>query len=187
LKNVSDPDVRKLLFELLYKKEIDTLLDVIEAYSNSAEDPKEKENFISLLTYFKNNKDGLISYKRRGSDLPVPPADDVVYRGCGAMESNVFSIIGRRMKRRRTNWSIKGGNNLARILTLKSTGKLSENLRNIVTFILPEKFEEKIQTALSAADVPQSVGKGWNGFRQANVPNPPQWFRAISAYHSLCD
>ena len=187
MKYVGNPDARKLILKLLYSKQIDDLLDVIEAYSNSTEDPKEKENFITLLTYFKNNKDGLTSYKRRELDLPPSSEDDVIYRSCGAMESNVFSIIGRRMKRRRTNWSINGGNNLARLLTLKSTGKLSETLRNLVTCVLPVKYEEEIQTTFSAAQIPQFVGKGWNGFKQANISNSPQWVKNISAFKPLYD
>lgn len=178
LEYVSDPGVRKNIFNLLYSGQIDTLLDVIEAYSNSTEDEKERDNFLQLLTYFRNNKDGLVSYKKRGLDLPTP-LGDLAYRGCGAMESNVFSIIGRRMKRHRTNWSIKGGNNLARLLTLKSTGKLTRVLHNFISVVLPAKYEEEIKTAFSAAKIPQSIGKGYSGVKQVNFPNPPQWLKGI--------
>jgi hypothetical protein len=183
---VKDENAQKLIRKLLYSKQIDKMLEVIEAYSNSTDDEKEKENFLRLLTYFQNNKDGLIAYHRRGLNLPTPP-DGLVYRRLGAMESNVFSIIGRRMKRNRTNWSIKGGNNLARLLTLKSTNKLTETLRNFAHTILPERNEKQVQTALSAGRVQKCVGKGYDGVKRASFSNPPEWFRNISAFKSICD
>jgi len=185
---VKDPDARKVISELLYSKQINLLLEVIEAYANSTDGredgEKEKEGFLKLLTYFKNNKDGLVSYHRRGLDLPPPP-DGIVYRRCGAMESNVFSIIGHRMKRNRTNWSVKGGNNLARFLTLKSTRKLHEILSSISTTILPPKYEEKVQIALSSSKIPKSVGKGYGGVKQSSISNAPSWVKNVLNFKSL--
>jgi len=173
-KYVRDPEARKNIFRLLYSKQIDLMFNVIDAYANSTGDPLEEERYRALETYFKNNRDGLILYKRRGLDLPAPPKG-IVYRNCGAMESNIFSLIGRRMKRRRTNWSISGGNNMARLLTLKATGRLSE----AVTGFLPEKFDQVIQTPLSAAKSPASVGKGYNGFAKAEIPSSLPWMKDI--------
>jgi hypothetical protein len=184
-RHISDPEARKLIFKLLYSKQIDTLLEVIEAYSNSTEDDSERNNILQLLSYFKNNKDGLVSYKRRGIDLS-PPSDNIEYRGCGAMESNVFSIIGRRMKHRRANWSINGGNNLARFLTLKSTGKLSETLKNLTSVVLPSTYEHEIQTILSSAKIPKAVGKGYSGVKQSSIPNTQKWLRNVLSFDSLC-
>ena len=185
LRHVSDPDARKIIFKLLYSKQIDLLLDVIEAYSNSTEDEKEQQNYLDLLSYFKNNKDGLISYKRRGIDLPKPPKN-LEYRGCGAMESNVFSIIGHRMKHRRANWSIRGGNNLAKLLTLKATGKLSETLSKLASIILPERYAQEVQTVLSATKIPQREGKGYNGFAHATIPPSMPWMKDLFALKPIC-
>ena len=167
--HVSDPDARKLIMKLLYSKKIDRVLEVIDAYANSTGDEKEEKHYRALETYFRNNRDGLILYKRRGLDLPGPP-DGLVYRNCGAMESNIFSLIGRRMKRRRANWSIDGGNNMARVLTLKATGRLSRALSSFATMCLPEQYTQPVETILSAAKSPQRVGKGYNGFRHAAIP-----------------
>jgi hypothetical protein len=156
------------------------MFDVIDAYANSTWDSLEEERYRALETYFKNNRDGLILYKRRNIDLPVPP-DGVVYRNCGAMESNIFSLVGRRMKRRRTNWSISGGNNMARLLTLKATGRLSESM----TGFLPEKFDEIIQVQLSAAKSPARVGKGYNGFAKAEIPSALPWMKEIFRIKTL--
>jgi hypothetical protein len=94
-----------------------------------------------------------------------------------AMESNIFSLIGRRMKRRRTNWSINGGNNMARLLVLKAT----RHLKEAVTDLLPEKFEQIIQTPLSASKSPVRVGKGYDGFAHATIPPSQKWMKDIFA------
>ena len=185
LRYVADPDARKLIFKLLYSKQIDLLLEVIDAYSNSTGDEKERENYLQLLKYFQNNKDGLISYKLRGIDLP-PPSEGVEYRGCGAMESNVYSIIGQRMKHRRASWSIKGGNNLAKLLTLRTTGKLTSALSRLASIVLPERYAEEIQTVLSASKTPQRVGKGYNGFTHAAIPPSQKWMKDIFAFKPIC-
>jgi hypothetical protein len=184
LRYVSDPDARKLILKLLYSKQIDTLLDVIEAYSNSTEDEKERENYLNLLKYFQNNREGLILYKRRGLDLPEPPKD-IEYRNCGGMESNIFSLIGRRMKRNRTNWSIRGGNNMARLLCLKATGQLSSTLFGTISMVLPEKYSQTIETTLSSVKIPQRIGKGYNGFAQASIPLSQGWMKDLFAFKPI--
>ena len=181
---VSDPEARKIIFKLLYSKQIDLLFKVIEAYSNSTGDPKEQENYLQLLKYFQSNNDGLTSYKRRGLDLP-PPSDGVEYRGCGAMESNIYTIISHRMKHRRANWSIRGGNNLARLLTLKATGKLSEVLSGLVSMTLPLKYSEEVQTVLSSSKISERIGKGYNGFSKSTIPTTLKWMKDLFALKPL--
>ncbi len=181
---VSDPDARKIIFKLLYTKQIDLLLDVIEAYSNSTDDEKERNDFLALLTYFRNNKDGLTPCHRQRLDLPKPP-EGIEYRRMGCMESNIFTIIGNRMKCRRALWSIEGGNNLARLLCLKATKKLSETLQSLTATILPEKYAEEIKV-LTPSKVAKSVGKGYVN----KAPSPPatpdyKWLREIGALRPL--
>jgi len=186
LQYVSDPDARKVIFNLLYSKQTDLLLNVIEAYSNSTEDEKERDNFLTLLTYFQNNKDGLVPCHRKGISLPEPP-EGIEYRRMGCMESNIFTIIGNRMKGRRALWSIDGGNNLARLLCLKATKKLSEVLQSLTISALPEKYAEEIRV-LSPSKIAKSVGKGYNGFsKAASCPATPdyKWLRSIGALRPL--
>ena len=75
------------MFKLLYSKNIDDLLIYIYALANSVDDEDQEEKLRALHTYFTNNRKGLISYRRRGLDLPEPP-EGKQYRGMGAMESN---------------------------------------------------------------------------------------------------
>jgi len=181
-----DENARKTMLDLLYSKDIDGLLTYIDALANSMEDEKRETSLRELHTYFTNNKEGLIPYYRRGLDLPQPP-EGKEYRGMGAMESNVFTIIGNRMKGRRACWSIEGGNNLARLLCLKTTQKLSAALQNITSFVLPERYAQEIITGFSSSRVAKSVGKGYNGIHQATFPATPdyKWLRDIGALQPL--
>jgi hypothetical protein len=176
LRLVSDLEARRIILSLLYSGQIGLLLTVIEAYSNSTMDEAERENYLQLHSYFSSNKDGLIPYHRRGLDLPKPP-NGKEYRRLGAMESNIFTIIGNRMKGRRACWSIAGGNNLVRILCRKHTGRLSDALENLDRFALPEKYAAEIQIEISAAKVPKREGVGYNGFRCATTLPTQRWLR----------
>jgi len=170
LRYVSDIDARKTIKRILHSKDIDLLLTVVEAYANSTMDQEEQENYLQLLNYFRNNKDGLVPFHRRGLDIPEPPKGKV-YRRLGAMESNVFTIIGNRMKGRRACWSIKGANNLARLLCLKHTDRLKEFLENMSSSVIPEVYVEEVVAKTSAAMIPEQTGKGYNGFRQTLLPS----------------
>ena len=179
-KHVSDPDAHELVTETLRSKDIDLLLHVIEVEALSAEDEESRENYSKLLNYFQGNKDGLIPYHRRGLDIPEPP-DGKVYRRMGAAESNIFTIIGNRMKGRRRCWSIRGGDNLARLLCLKHTGKLRSIMDSLSAVALPERYAEEVKVEFSAAKVPQREGKGYNGFRQMLIPSSQKWFKDLAS------
>lgn len=183
-----DPDARKTIMESLYSKQTDLLREVIEAYSNSTENETEKDNYLKLHEYFTNNKDWLIPCHRRGMTLPPPP-EGKEYRRMGTMESNVFSIIGNRMKGRRACWSISGGNNLARLLCLKLTGRLSDTLQNLTACVLPERYAEELPIILSAK-IPSREGKGYNGFHNATsfpATVDYKWLRGMGTLRPLAE
>ena len=178
--NVKDKSKRAVLLELLSKGKTNDVFSCIEGYINSSEDKEEINGLKALETYFSANRAGLVAIKDR--DLDLPEGDNKKeYRHLGCMESNIFSIIGNRMKGRRACWSIEGGNNLARLLCLKTTGYLSERIRAIGTVCLPEKYAEEKTITLSAAKVSLRVGKGYNGFTQGGA------FPATSSYKWLRD
>ena len=177
---VRNPKMQKAIFTLLYTKRIDDMLDFIEALSNSVDDEAEEEGLRVLHAYFTNNKDGLVGCHRRGLALPEPP-DGKEYRRLGAMQSNIFTIIGNRMKGGRACWSIDGGNNLARLLTLKHTGKLHETLDGLTNWVLPAKYAEEVTVKITPRQIPMRVGKGYEGRHAASFPSKPEykWLRAI--------
>ena len=180
-KLVASPDAKKAILKLLYAKEmdVDLLLHVIETEALSTDDEKERDNYMELHTYFQNNRDGLVPYQRRGLDIPAPP-EGKSYRGMGAMESNVFTIIGNRMKGGRCLWSISGGNNLARLLCLYHTKRLSAVIDGIGNHVLPERYEKEVAVKTSAANVPQREGKGYDGFHHYNVPSAQKGLKDIA-------
>lgn len=172
--NVSDPAMKKEIFRLLYSKKIDDLLVYIEALSNSVEDEKEREKLTTLHTYFTTNKDGLTSWHLRGLNLPKPP-EGKEYHRLGAMESNIFTIIGNRMKGGRACWSVNGGNNLARLLTLKHTNKLHNTLDLLTNCFLPQKLAEEITVRMSASQAPKQDGRGFEPVRAGAAPATPDY------------
>ncbi len=174
---VHDAEKRKVLFELLYSKRTEDMFNCIEAYINCSENESEITDLKRLYTYFNSNKEGLTEIHRRG--LNIPKSEDKIYRHMGCMESNIFSVIGNRMKGRRACWSIKGGNNMARILCLKMTGKLSETLEQLTAIVLPQKYADREFVYSSASKVPQKVGSGYNGFVKAGA------FPSASGYKIL--
>jgi len=183
-----DENARKTMLKMLYSKEINELLIYIDALANSVEDEKQEISLRELHKYFTNNIGGLIPCKRRGLDLPQPP-EGKEYTNMGGMESNIFTIIGNRMKGRRACWSVDGGNNLARLLCLKATKKLSETLQILTDMVLPGKYSEEIIVGFSSSKVANSVGKGYNGIHQAAAPatSDYKWLRNIGALQPLCE
>jgi hypothetical protein len=178
---VNDPELRKLMMDLLYAKEIDSLLAVIEASINSTMEPEEQEKRQRLLGYFKNNKEGLVPYYRRSEKLPPVNKGLKIAHG-GSMESNIFTLIGNRMKGRRANWSVRGANNMAALLCLKHTGRLSSVLTRLGPIV--SLNVEQITAEFSSSKVPERVGKGYNGFTHAPIPNMP-WIKDILGMKSL--
>ena len=64
--------------KLLYNKEIDTLLDCIEAQINSVSDKDEIAGLRELQRYYTENKDALLGYYDRGIPIPETRAPGVV-------------------------------------------------------------------------------------------------------------
>lgn len=69
---------------------------------------------------------------------------------------------------------MRGGNNLARLLCLKMTGKLSEKIGAINAACLPEKYAEEQTVILSAAQIPLRVGRDLTALHKAEHSLQPQ-------------
>jgi len=186
---IEDGEIRDTMFKLLYSKRIDDLLEYIEALRNSLKGEKQYEKqylkYGELLAYFKNNKEALISYKRRDIELPEAP-EGKIYRQLGTMESNIFTLIGNRMKGRRACWSVKGGDHLAKLLTLKSTKHLSSKIDILTSNVNSEKIEELNEKDFSISKIPKRVGKGYNGIHSSQIPNY-KWAKDIFGLKPLSE
>lgn len=99
------------------ENKFELLLDCIEAYIYTSEDEKEIEKLKNLYSYYAENKESLAHYLERGIEIPQTREPGLIHHArMGSMESNVFTLIGNRMKGGRACWSVNGGNNLAIIL-----------------------------------------------------------------------
>ena len=101
------------------------------------------------------------------------------------MESNVFTLVGNRMKGRRACWSIRGATNLANLLCLYHTTGFAGMFTG---FVMPttEKTPSYDCKPLSASKAPLKAGKGFECRSRATVPNLP-WLKATTGYQSLAE
>lgn len=177
---VRDPEFAALLRTHLHNKDIDLLLDCIEAQINSLTDVTEIEKMRDLQRYYTENKDSLLGYYDR--DIPIPETREpgvIHHARLGSMESNIFTLIGNRMKGRRACWSENGANNLAILLCQKHTigfenlfAKLPER---------PEKEPEFVDTLplLGSGKIPKTEGKGYELPHQLTVSGTSGWLSSF--------
>ena len=155
---------------LLYAGKIDELLTCLQAQIESTEDETERAKLQDLLRYYTENKSALLGYYDRGIEIPETKEPGVIHHArLGSMESNIFTLIGNRMKGRRCCWSIEGANNLANILCLKYTTGFEYLFSEPLP--LPEPEIEDIGDPLSASQIPESVGHGSEYYNSATLPN----------------
>ena len=175
---------------LLYDGQIEDLLACIEAQMNSTEDKAEQEGLRELLAYYTENKDAMTSPYERGLPIPETRVPGVIHHArLGSMESNIFTLIGNRMKGRRCCWSIQGAGHLASLLCLKHT----TGLDGLFADMGPPPALEEVEEVwidpghpISASKIPAVSGCGSECYKRTSLPNIP-WLKDIVAYHSLTD
>lgn len=156
--------------EYLWEEDLDGMFDYLEMYKNSLDEDDEIESVEGLIQYFSNNKEGLIPYQNRGLNIPANPAG-LIYRNMGTMENHVWSVIAKRMKHNHTSWSIRGGNNLAKILAKKCSGRLNEVASKLKMPVFEGKTAELIvKEVLSAGGIKKAAGRGYEYPMQGKIP-----------------
>ena len=173
---VRDPEFAALLRTHLYNKDIDLLLDCIEARINSLTDATEIEKMRDLQRYYTENKDSLLGYYDR--DIPIPETREpgvIHHARLGSMESNVFTLIGNRMKGRRACWSENGANNLAILLCQKHTIGFENLFAKLPG--LPDPEPEFVDTLplIGASKIAQTEGKGYELTHRLTVSGTTGW------------
>ena len=147
-------DVKKLnnMFDKGKVEEgMEYLLKLMVEYT---EDEKITKKLQKLYTYLHNNREGLIPYKLRDISLPKPP-EGLTYRNMGTMESSVCDVIKLRMKGRKMSWTKSGANSLGKLLALRASGKIYDELNILFNSKLSyDKSEEIVEEVvqLSAAE-----------------------------------
>ena len=163
LRKLSDKRAQKEARKLLEEEKTEELLDFILVYADSVEttNPKDKrsEKARELHKYLNSNKEGLLPYQKREKQIPAPK-EGIIYKNMGVQESQNCTVITLRMKHRRMRWSVKGANNLAKVLCRKENKELCSTIERYTDgLIFTAQMNEIIET-LSAAKAPKTDGKG---------------------------
>ena len=184
---VRNQEFGQLLRSLLYENKIDELLECLEAQVNSITDEKEIADLKTLQRYYTENKDALKGYYDRGIEIPDTREPGVIHHAClGSMESNVFTLIGNRMKDRRACWSISGGNHLASILCAYHTtglGGIFAQLPEVPARSVEEDWEDD-GAPISAARMPHKEGTGYE-HHNISTTNFSDVLRAVSTFSAF--
>lgn len=178
---IRDPEKEKCIREVLYEGDVDGLLEYLLVAIDSVEDSDEEERLQELYDYYNKNKDSLLGYYDRGIEIPPTREPGVLHHArLGSMESNVFTLIGNRMKDKRCTWSVEGGNNLSNLLCAYHTTGMEELFAELPAD--PEKEEEWINEGrpLAAKENKLSVGKGYDYPAAADTQGSPYWLKDIA-------
>lgn len=146
---IANKNAIKDIERLLAEGDVNEVLRFIEMYADGLGDYEEELNARALLTYFENNRDGLIPYDKWGITIPIAP-DGIIYRHMGTMEKHVRGVITRRMKHNQTSWSKRGGNNMCKLLAMKASGLLSSIISDSEILLKELTVEEEAGTVLSS-------------------------------------
>lgn len=177
---VRDPEFALLLRTHLYNNDVDLVLDCLEAQINSLSDPAETEKLRELRSYYTENKGSLTGYYDRGISIPETRKPGKLHHArLGSMESNVFTLIGNRMKGRRACWSEAGANNLAVLLCQRHTVGFENLFASLPA--LPEKEPEFVDTLpLYGADkIPKREGKGYEWKDSLTISGTTGWLSSF--------
>ena len=163
LRKISDKKAQEEIRKLFDEEKMDEMLEYIRVYATSDESPdeadKKSRKARELYQYLKNNRGGLLPYDKQGKEIPAPQAG-MIYKGMGVQENQNCTTITLRMKNRRMRWSVKGANNLAKVLYRKENRELIETIdRYTEGLIFTIQMQEIVET-LSVAKAPKKDGKG---------------------------
>ena len=163
---VADKEFADNLRNLLYAGETDLLLTVIEAQINSLlpeEHQKEIDKLTELYGYFSENKEALLDPYQRGIEIPKTYAPGKIHHArLGSMESNIYTLAGNRMKGGRCCWSIRGGNNLALLLSAYHTSGLENLFAKLPAPPEPKEEWKDTLPTFGASKVPEREGHGYD-------------------------
>lgn len=169
---VKDKSFAKVLRELLFAGNIDGLLECIETQINSLLEGDEADKLRELYRYYSEHRDVLKGYYDRGIQIPETREPGVIHHArLGSMESNVFTLIGNRMKGRRACWSIEGANHLALLLCAYHTSGMEELFAPLSAIPVPRKEPVYVDPVpvFGAGQVPVREGKGYEFWVQTTL------------------
>lgn len=174
-KGIADAHYARKVRNSINAQKIDEAFETIEIYANSVanndKEDKREANALNLLKYLRNNRKGLIPWKKQIIP-PKAPIGISYEKNMGVQESTNCSVITLRMKHRRARWSDAGATNMVKILSRKSNGELVKTVDSFCDGFLPIRYAEEITEPLSAARTPKKDGKGsyYLDYLNASIP-----------------
>ena len=183
---VREPEFAALIRELLYAGRIEEVLTCIQAQRDSVMDPQEKAALEELYSYYANNASALLGYYDR--DIAIPETrkpGEIHHARLGSMESNVFTLIGNRMKGRRACWSENGANHLALILCAYHTTGLEGMFAATTPNIAAASHETDYNPKASAGSTPQKEGHGYRFWNSGTIS--AEWARYATGMTSFTE
>ena len=178
---VRDPEKEELIREVLYEGDVEGLLEYLQIAIDSVEEEDERERLQELYGYYSKNKGSLLGYYDRGIEIPpTREPGELHHARLGSMESNVFTLIGNRMKGGRCNWSVEGANNLSNLLCAYHTTGMEGLFAELPAD--PQKEEEWVDEGkpLTAKDNKFCVGKGYDYPATADTQGCPYWLKDLA-------
>lgn len=158
-----DMEARKAAEKLFEEEKMDEMLEYIRIYADSVETNDEKDTRAKkareLYQYLNHNKEGLMPYQKRNIQLPELP-EGMRYGNMGVQENQNCTVITARMKGNRKRWSVKGANNMAKLLYRKENKELAQTVNRYTEELVFNVRMTELITTLSAAKAPKRDGKG---------------------------
>ena len=148
--HVRETEDVNILKEMFWKREYKEMLEYVEVlkYKYNGE-IEEIEKLNKLKTYLEKRQDSIARY----NDNPevkkklakFSKRTGLKYKNMGCQESNNYSLITRRFKRRRMSWSKDGSENLAKVIATYASESCTDIMENLNLQILPKEFIEYAQ------------------------------------------
>lgn len=173
-------DINRIL-KLLNDNKVSEVLDYIDdlIYNTEAvpENKSRLEKLEELRSYYLGNTDNLVDPYSRNIDIP-PTRDPgkIHHARLGSMESNVYTLIGNRMKGNRCCWSIDGANNLSVLLCKYHTDGFGDLIKHIDP---PTSDFTDNMKPLSAHKACLSVGKGYEYPYHSEISTHEKWLKDL--------
>ena len=110
-----------------------------------------------------SNIHALLYPYKRGIDIPDTYAPGEIHHArLGGMESNIYTLVGNRMKGGRCCWSIRGGDNLALLLTAYHTSGLENLFAELPALSKAKEVWKDTLPMFGASKVPEREGRGYD-------------------------
>lgn len=144
---VKEQEDVKELNKMFWNKEYEKMIDYVEILKYKYDGEYEEVEKLNILKKYLEKRKSYM--KRYNSENKVKlklkeysQKTGLKYRNMGCQESNNYSLIARRMKKRRMSWSQKGSENIAKVIAARASESTKDIVSKLTVNRLPESFIE---------------------------------------------